>query len=315
MIINTSERTDTVNYYTEWLLNRFKDGFCYVKNPMYGNQITRYELNPDVVDCVLFCSKNYAPILDRFHEIYDKFHIFCYYTITAFDSDMEPNVPSIDDSIDTLIKLSKMVGSRRVAWRFDPILLTQKYTKEYLISEFEYIASKINKYIAFAEFSFIDLYDHITDRIPDLLMLTDDDKYDIAKSLSEIAKKYNIHLQTCGKAPDYSALGIGKSACVTPQILEMANPDIQFKHIKCNGIREGCGCMSRRDIGEYNTCLNGCKYCYANTKTDQILPNYKAHDKNSPILIGHVDPNAKITQAEQKSLLVTPNNQTSFFDF
>lgn len=93
MIINTGARTDTVNYYSDWLLNRFKAGFCYVKNPMFPNHISKYVLTPDVVECVIFCSKNFEPILNRFHEIYEKFHIFCYYTITAYGKDIEPYVP------------------------------------------------------------------------------------------------------------------------------------------------------------------------------------------------------------------------------
>ena len=67
MIINTGGRTDTVQYYSEWLLNRFKEGFVYSRNPFYPNKVTRYELAPDKVDCVVFCSKNYEPILDRLH--------------------------------------------------------------------------------------------------------------------------------------------------------------------------------------------------------------------------------------------------------
>lgn len=63
MIINTGGRTDTVQYYTEWLLNRFAEGYVLSRNPLFPNKINRYELTPDTVDCVVFCSKNYKPIL------------------------------------------------------------------------------------------------------------------------------------------------------------------------------------------------------------------------------------------------------------
>lgn len=110
MIINTGGRTDTVNYYSDWLLNRFGEGYVYSRNPLFPNHITKYTLHPSMVDCVVFCSKNYLPVLPDLHRITDRFNVFCHYTITAYGKDMEPNVPDIDRSIGTLIELSVKVG-------------------------------------------------------------------------------------------------------------------------------------------------------------------------------------------------------------
>ena len=110
MIINTGGRTDTVQYYSDWLLRRFSEGYVLSRNPLFPNKATRYELTPDKVDCVVFCSKNYRPILPRLHEITDRFNTYFHYTITAYGADIEPGVPSIGESIDTLIELSKIVG-------------------------------------------------------------------------------------------------------------------------------------------------------------------------------------------------------------
>ena len=43
---------------------------------MFQNKVTKYELDPKVLDCVVFCSKNYKPILDRLTEIADKFNTY-----------------------------------------------------------------------------------------------------------------------------------------------------------------------------------------------------------------------------------------------
>ena len=59
MIINTGGRTDTVQYYTRWLLKRFEEGYVLSRNPLFQHKVTRYKLTPDQVDCVVFCSKNY----------------------------------------------------------------------------------------------------------------------------------------------------------------------------------------------------------------------------------------------------------------
>ena len=128
MIINTGGRTDTVQYYSDWLLNRFREGYVLVRNPMYPQKVSSYELTPEKVDCVVFCSKDYSPILPHLSGITDKFNTYCYYTITGYGKDVEPGVPSIKDSVKTLIKLSQQVGKEKVAWRYDPILLTEKYT-------------------------------------------------------------------------------------------------------------------------------------------------------------------------------------------
>lgn len=115
MIINTGGRTDTVQYYTEWLLNRFSEGYTLSRNPLFPNKVTRYELTPDKVDCVVFCSMNYRPILPRLHKITDRFHTYFHYTITAYGKDIEPGVPGIEESMETLIKLSELVGKQFVS--------------------------------------------------------------------------------------------------------------------------------------------------------------------------------------------------------
>ena len=128
MIINTGGRTDTVQYYTQWLLRRFREGYVLSRNPLFPNKVTRYELSPDKVDAVQFCSKNYAPILPDLHEITNRFPCYFHYTITAYGQDVEPGVPSIDESIHTLFQLEKIVGRQRIAWRYDPVLLSQDYS-------------------------------------------------------------------------------------------------------------------------------------------------------------------------------------------
>ena len=62
-----------MQYYSDWLLRRFTEGYVLVRNPRYPHLVTRYDLTPDKVDCVVFCSKDYRPILSRLHEVTDRF--------------------------------------------------------------------------------------------------------------------------------------------------------------------------------------------------------------------------------------------------
>ena len=311
MILNTGSRTDTVQYYTEWLLKRFDEGFVYSRNPLFPNKVIRYELNPEVVDCVIFCSKNYAPILPYIRRITDKFNTYFHYTITAYGRDIEPNVPSIDESIKTLIKLSEIVGSQRIAWRYDPILLTEKYTLQRHIDTFDYMAKNIAPHIDRCIFSFVEMYKKLKVNMPEIILLTEGDKQEIAKNIGAIAQKYNMIIQTCATEGDYEQYGILKSGCLTSEILGRAN-NIKFKKVKHTGNRKGCGCMDSRNIGDYDTCPNGCKYCYANQTPHIAKINYAKHNPNSPLILGDLQKTDEITDGCVKSLLIKCEQKTLF---
>ena len=300
MIVNTGARTDTVQYYTDWLLRRFAEGYVLSRNPLFPNKVTRYELTPEKVDCVVFCSKNYAPILPRLHEITGRFPTYFYYTITAYGKDVEPGVPSIGQSMETLMALSKQVGKGRVAWRYDPVLLTRKYTIERHMETFERMAATLAPHIDRCIFSFVEMYKKLESNMPEIIPFSDWEMDEVARGLGAIAQKYGVYLQTCGTNGDYSRYGIHPSGCMTLDILGRAN-GIAFRSLKHKGTRQGCHCIESRDIGAYDTCLNGCKYCYANKNPLLAFQNYKLHDPASPLLLGHLRPEDTIAQGAQKS--------------
>lgn len=302
MIINTGGRTDTVQYYSEWLLNRFKEGFVYSRNPFYPTKITRYELNPKVVDCIIFCSKNYEPILDRLNEITDNFNTYFFYTITAYEKDIEPRVPAIDKSIETLLKLEKIIGKQRIAWRYDPVLLTEKYTIDYHLKTFDDMSNQLRGHIDRCIFSFVEMYKKLSVNMPELKAISENDKIILAKGLGEIAQRYNIQLQTCATEYNFEEFGIHHSGCITLDILGQAN-NIKFKKLKHKGMRKNCNCIESRDIGFYDTCPNGCKYCYANSTSKKAIENYKLHNPNSPILFGKIKKEDIIQKGSQKSFI------------
>ncbi len=301
MILNTGGRTDTVQYYTDWLLKRFEEGYVLSRNPLFPNKVNRYDLTPEKVDCVIFCSKNYRPILPRLREITDHFPTYFHYTITAYGKDLEPGVPSIEESMDTLTELSQLVGKQRVAWRYDPVLLTEYYTIERHFQTFEAMAQKLAPYIDRCIFSFVEMYKKLEVNMPELIPLTQQDMDLLVQGLGAIAAKYGITIQTCGTNGDYSRYGIQASGCMTLDILGKAN-GIVFRNLKHNGLRQGCHCIDSRDIGAYDTCLNGCKYCYANRNPQKAFENYQYHDPNSPLILGNVKQTDTVKQGIQKTL-------------
>lgn len=50
MIIQTGMRTDIPAFYSEWFMNRIKEGYVLVRNPYNPLQVTKYSLSPEVVD-------------------------------------------------------------------------------------------------------------------------------------------------------------------------------------------------------------------------------------------------------------------------
>lgn len=314
MIINTGGRTDTVQYYTDWLLRRFEEGYVLSRNPLFPNKVTRYELTPDKVDCVVFCSKNYAPILPRIHEITDRFAVYCHYTITAYGKEIEPGVPSVKESMETLKKLSSLVGKQRVAWRYDPVLLTADYTIERHLSAFERMARELSPYVDRCIFSFVEMYKKLETNMPEIILMNDEDRIRLAKGMGKIAAKYGLFLQTCGTNGDYSRFGIHSSGCMTLDILGSAN-GLVFRDLKHKGMRQGCHCMESRDIGAYDTCMNGCKYCYANQNPKKAFENYKDHDPySSPLLLGHLKETDTVQLSTQTSFLAKEQPEQLRFD-
>lgn len=158
MILSVSRRTDVPNYYSEWFFNRIKEGFLYVRNPMNAHQISKIELSKEVVDCIVFWSKNPVNMLGRLDELQD--YKYCFqFTLTGYGKDIEPNLPNKrEDLITTFQKLSEKIGNERVIWRYDPILLTSKYVPEYHLKAFEEISIKLKGYIQKVVISFMDFY-------------------------------------------------------------------------------------------------------------------------------------------------------------
>ena len=55
MILQTGFRTDIPGFYSAWFANRLREGFVLVRNPYDPQSVTRYAINPDVVDLIGFC--------------------------------------------------------------------------------------------------------------------------------------------------------------------------------------------------------------------------------------------------------------------
>ena len=299
MIINTGMRTDIPAFYSTWLLNRIKEGYVYVRNPYYKSQVTKYSLDPNVVDCLAFCTKNPHPLISHLSEL-DKYNQFWFVTITPYGKDIEPNVPSKKQVIEDFKKLSEHIGSNSVALRYDPIFINKKFDIDLHIKCFEKLLSHLKGYTHDCTISFLDLYEKVKRNAPDLRPPNEEEQKRLAKAFSDIGKENNITIHGCCEKDYLQEYGIDITGCMSQEIVEKAIA-CKLNVAKLNSKREACNCVLGNDIGAYNTCPHLCKYCYANANVGLVKKNIKRHNPNSPFLIGELEEGDKVTEAKQAS--------------
>ncbi|MDO4296948.1 MAG: DUF1848 domain-containing protein [Lachnospiraceae bacterium] len=300
MILNTGSRTDIPAYYSEWFYNRIREGYVMTRNPYDPVQVTRYRLSPDVVDVIAFCTKNPEPMLDRMAEL-ERFRQYWFVTITPYGTEIEPNVPDKHTVMESFLRLSEQVGIRAVCWRYDPIFITEKYSLGYHMEAFEKMAEKLSGYTESCIISFIDLYVKTKKNFPEARSVTREEQEILAESFVRLGQRYGIQIRSCCEGTGLQKFGVDPSGCMTQQVLERA---IGYSLDVPKGVkpaREGCACLLGNDIGMYNTCGHGCRYCYANYDMETVRKNRKLHDPASPLLIGRLQKEDRVRDARQES--------------
>lgn len=303
MILNTGSRTDIPAYYSQWFYNRIKEKYVLTRNPYYPQQVIKYRLTPDVVDVLVFCTKNPEPMLDRLDELFE-FRQFWHVTITPYGKDIEPFVPDKQEVIKSLQRLSSIVGAKAVAWRYDPIFISDTYTVSFHIESFEVMAAQLKGYVNQCVISFIDLYDKTKRNFPVAKEVAVTEQERITEAFVKIGQRNGMIIRTCCENEALARFGAEVSGCLTHSVMEEAiGGQLSIPKGKGN-TREGCDCLLGNDIGMYNSCGHGCLYCYANYDRKTVVENICLHDKNSPFLIG----------GHKEGDLLSESKQVSYFN-
>ena len=299
MILNTGQRTDIPAFFSEWLANRIKEGFVLVRNPYNPSLVTRYEINPNVVDAIGFCTKNPAPFFP-YLELVKDFGQFWYVTITPYGKDIEPGVPDKSEVIESFKYLSGVVGAEACGWRYDPIFIDSKYTVDFHLRAFEKMANALEGFTKIVVISFIDLYEKVKRNFPGAREVSERDKLFLGRAIIKIAADHGMLVKPCGEGDFLAPYGADCGGCMTIRDYERAiGKKLKVPNYKPS--RKECACYLSADIGVYDTCRHYCKYCYANNDLTQVSKNQKLHDPASPFLIGGSLSGDKLHIAEQKS--------------
>lgn len=310
MIINTGCRTDIPAFYSKWLINRIREGYVLVRNPYYKSQVTKYSLSPNVVDCLAFCTKNPEPMLQYLDEL-DIYKQYWFVTITPYGKDIEPVVPDKKRVIESFKKLSKHIGINSIGWRYDPIFIGNGFDVKKHIECFEKMAKELKGYTNNCTISFLDLYEKVKRNAPDIRPHTKEEQIEIALGFSKIGKDNNMTIHSCCEKTYLSEYGLKCNGCMSQEIIEKSI-NSSLNPPKRKNLREDCNCLMGNDIGAYNTCGHLCKYCYANANKGLVTQNMKKHNEKSPFLIGGNEDGDNITEAKQKSWIVSKSEQISF---
>ena len=306
MILSVGMRTDIIGFYLEWFLNRVNDGYVLVRNPYNMHHISHYEITPEVIDLLMYCTKNPRPLVNHLKSNPNSklwnFRSLYHVTITPYENDLEQSVPKITYVIQAVRELSEIVGKNKVVWRYDPICLTEKYTVEYHYEQFDRMASLLSGFVEVCIISFVDFYERTKRNAPFLNVISKGEQEKMVIQLNEIAKKYNMELRLCAEDLDFDKLGVSKLGCLELSDLERIY-DIRLKDIKETFPREQCRCLPARDIGAYNSCPHGCLYCYANEDKEVVIRNGKLHNPNSPLLLGELEEEDVVYHSRQESYL------------
>jgi DNA repair photolyase len=296
VIISASRATDIPAFYADWFMHRLKTGYVKWFNRFNGR--ARYVFF-DKTRAIVFWTKNAEPMIKHLPEL-DTRGINYYFTYTLNDYEnetLEPNVPPLRQRIDTFKRLSDTIDKGRLVWRFDPLILTSSITVDALLDKIYGIGKQIHAHTGKLVISFIDinLYKKVRHNLmsagfKDCKEFTFEDMKGIARGLQEINKEWNINIATCAETADLSQYGIKHNKCIDDELIIR-----QFSHdrelmdflgvpsetgerrqvLKDSGQRKDCGCIPSKDIGQYDTCVHGCIYCYANTSPKIARMNYR----------------------------------------
>lgn len=277
LAISVSRRTDIPAYYGAWFLDKLHQGKVRYSNPFSG-AVYELSLSKENVLLFLFWSKNYAPFFPVLKELAASgYPFYCHYTITGLPNYLEPNVPASSDAVAAFRKLAELVSPARVYWRFDPIVISNDISCEATVSRFKQLCTDLQGFTSRCYLSYVDRYKKITANLKEfpIRTLTHKESLGLLGELTGCAEDCGIDLYACCE-PEWISSRVKPAACMDLETARRItnNPTL---HLASRPTREGCGCYVSRDIGAYDTCPAGCRYCYATAHPATAKQAYDNH--------------------------------------
>lgn len=299
MILSASRRTDLPAFYGEWFAARLRAGFCEVPNPFNPRQVSRISLRPEDVDAVVFWTRHPRSLVPRLSAL-DRRGIPYYFLYTLMDNppDLDPGLPPAADRLDAFRALADRLGPERVVWRYDPVVPSNRTDAAFHRRTFARLAGELRGRTRWCIISLLDVYAKVRRRLAPLvrdglvLETWDPDRHgDLIAEIARIGAENGIRVTSCAESADLEPFGVAPGACVDGEFLnERFGLDLDLR--KDPGQRTRCRCVRSRDIGMYDTCVFGCRYCYAVGDPERAIRRRRSHRPGEPALIPLPTPSA-----------------------
>jgi hypothetical protein len=307
-VISASRRTDIPGFYSEWFVNRLRAGFVYVQQP-YSGKLSRVSLEPQDINAIFFCSKNYQPMLSKLEAVERTTrNLFFHFTITA-NRELEFHTPDPEAAVKDYLYLARRYSTEHIIWRYDPVCITDKLSFEMHLDRFSHLAGKLKGSVTRCIISFAHPYRKAlvnfrkyTDHR--MAAVSAEQQRNFARMLAERADQFGIRLFACCNDHLLSDR-VAKASCIDGAYLSrLFALSIDARK---GATRKACGCTRSADIGAYDTCAHGCVYCYANADKDKACANQARHHPEWNSLTRNVD-----EESMRKGEQVQPVEQASF---
>lgn len=285
MILSASRRTDIPHYYSKWFMNRIRAGFAYVRNPMNHASLRRVPLSPDIVDCIVFWTKDPQPLLPYLDELDARgYRYYFQFTLTPYDRDTERALRDKSAITDTFLSLSERLGKERVVWRYDPILFTGTYNLDYHCKAFSSLCGKLAGHADTVTVSLVDSYKKLGKQ-PSYRAPNEAETAALASFMVQTATQKNMRVVACCEEKLLHSYGIEPAHCIDKTRIERIC-GVPLTIAPDKNQRPGCGCFESVDIGAYDTCAGDCVYCYANRSHETALRHLTSHNPDGELLYG-----------------------------
>ncbi len=311
MIISASRRTDIPAFYATWFINRIRAGYCTVPNPFNPSQVSRISLKPEDVDVLVFVTRNPKLLMPYLDELDRRgLRYYFHYTLMNNPPQIDPGAPPLEHSLNTFRRLAEQVGAEKVIWRYDPIVLTTLTGVEFHREAYAQIAHALAGYTQRSVISILDIYAKARKRLEEMgkcgaplleAGVLEPLLGELVPEMVTVAGQNGMQIQSCAEVLDLQRYGVQPGSCVDGEYIR-ATFGIQVPQNKDPGQRKACRCVVSRDIGMYDTCLFGCRYCYATTSFERAKMNHQQHQPESPSLLGWYEAPAAPPETGQMSL-------------
>lgn len=287
MIVSASYRTDIPAFYGDWFLARLRAGHCTVANP-YGGKPYTVSLNGPDVDGFVFWTRNlasFSPISAELRRLEHGFVVQM--TITGYPKPLEAAGQPPERAISQLRALAEAFGPRVAVWRYDPILFTPLTPPDWHSANFAGLAGALAGATDEVVVSLADDYRKSRRNLALAGIEAEAPPADLAGFLADLAAtaaKHGMRLTACTEP----GLDLPPARCIDAERLSQvcglmgARRPIKARQ---RGNRPGCLCAESRDIGAYDSCAQGCAYCYAVRDRDLAKKRLAAHRPGAEMLI------------------------------